>query len=88
MEHDGIPCDKSWIGDTVEIANRERHIVVVGYGVTAFQRNLESPVIDYNEKRDITETNVPIGNKLIVRDVSVGRYPNRPAACWLRVASF
>jgi len=86
VEHDGAPCDKSWIGDTVEIINRERHVVIVGYAATAFQRNLESPVTDYNEKRDITETRVPIGAKLIVRDVSAGRYPNRPAACWLRVA--
>jgi hypothetical protein len=86
IEHAGPPCDGRWIGDTVRTYGKERRLVIVGYKVTGLERKMETPVAGYNEDTDITGVVLPVGTELRVRDVSSGRFPDRDAACWLRIA--
>jgi hypothetical protein len=74
------------VGDRIEV-QQERRVVIVDFKNEGITRKFESPLLaGYDEAKDLTGANLPIGTQLEIRDVSIRGLPNRASACWLRVA--
>lgn len=76
------------IGDTVQL-KVSRKIIIVDYKTTGTSQKLVSPInVAMIGEEDETGIALPKDTKLVVRDVSEGRWPDsKNAALWLRVVN-
>lgn len=74
------------LGDTVEL-KVDRKLIIVNFKKTGTTQKMVSPInVGVISANDETGIKLPKGTKLVVRDLSEGRWPDNPnAALWLRV---
>jgi hypothetical protein len=73
------------LGDSLQVT-KERHLVISNFKESASVKQFEPPwKQDILGDRDYTGVTLPVGAKVLVRDVSLGSFPGRPAAVWARV---
>lgn len=76
------------IGDTVQL-KAPKKLIIVDFKTTGTSQKLVSPItVEILGEEDETGVVLPKDTKLIVRDISEGRWPdNEIAALWLRVVN-
>jgi len=89
VSHSGSPCPMTWIGSVVEITKKARPVVVLDYGKVGASPNPLRMPSDYERlitASDLTGAVVPVGTKVLIRDVdNRGAFSGRATACWLRI---
>jgi len=75
-------------GELLRITNKERNIIIADFETKGLTRRFDPPW-QQNELKssDYTGLKLPVGATVEVRDVSMGAYPDRPVAVWVRVGS-
>ena len=74
------------VGDTIEL-KVSRKLIIVAFKKTGTTQKFVSPIaVGGISNDDETGVVLPKGTRLVVRDVSEGKYPGNPnAALWLRI---
>lgn len=74
------------LGDEITL-NVERKVIVVDFKTESSKKKLQSPIVaGVISNEDETGFVLPAQTRLVVRDVSEGKWPDNPnAALWLRV---
>jgi hypothetical protein len=76
------------LGEHIRVARKERNIIIADFETQGLTRRFVPPWQQNELKNsDYTGLKLPIGTIVEVRDVSLGAFPGRPAAVWVRVGS-
>lgn len=75
------------LGDVMRVT-KDRRVIIANYRDEGLRNQMTSPPLIHGTLSEVDETGVthPRGAFVIVRDVEVSGYPDRPASVWLRVA--
>lgn len=76
------------LGDVMEVT-KDRRVIIANYREEGLKHQMTSPPLIHDQLSPVDETGVtlPQGAFVIVRDVEMSGYKNRPASVWLRVAA-
>jgi hypothetical protein len=80
----GIPT----LGDVLRVS-KVRRLIIAGFRTNGLANQMVFPplIADPLTPTDETGVEFDVGSLIIVRDVQLGAYPDRPAAVWCRVAA-
>ena len=75
------------LGDVMQVT-KDRRVIIANYRNEGLKHQMTSPPLIHEVLSPVDETGVtlPAGTFVLVRDIEISSYPNRPASVWLRVA--